>query len=230
MKRVLLSATAIVMIASAALSVNAQTFNIDHSVEFVDANGDVVDNGSVINRMDVEENDYGKLQISSGLYAKNTTEDVVGVAVQLTIETLPSGSFQHCFPGSCKVTQSPQTDYSYTQGPMSSRAGTTESLQSEWLVEEGKYGTCTVTYQFKIYEIDPISFEYNFYADGPSVTVNYIYADPAGINANVADQVLKDVGYYDLSGRRVSNPSSGVYVKKMVYADGSVVTKKMTLK
>lgn len=218
------------MFLCATLSVNAQTTDIDHTFEFVDANGDIVANGSIINRTEVEENAFGDKQISSGLYAKNTTDELKGVAVQLTIASLPSGSFQHCFPGSCQVTPSPKTGYSYIQGPLTSTAGATESLQSEWLIDEGNYGTCTVTYQFLIYEIDPITWEYTFVAYGPSVTSNYTYTDPAGINANVADKKLNSVTYYDLSGREVSNPAGGVYVKKMAYADGTVNTSKVLLK
>lgn len=204
--------------------------DVDHTFEFVDAQGNIVADDSVINRTEIETTAFGDLQISSGLYAKNTTEDVAGVAVQLTFASLPSGTFQHCFPGECVVTPSPKTNYSYTQGPLASTAGKTESLQSEWLVSEGTYGTCTVTYQLKVYEADPLTFEWNLYADGPSVTVNYIYSDPAGINTNVADKKLNSITYYDLFGRRVSEPVSGVYVKKMTYADGTVKTNKISLK
>lgn len=214
-----------------ALYSNAQTTEeIDHSIEFADANGNIVADGSSINCTEVEETAFGDLQISSGLYAKNTTEGEVRVAVQLTFASLPSGSFQHCFPGECVPTSSPKTDYSYTQGPGTLKAGEVQSLQSEWLVEEGSYGDCAVTYQFLIYEIDPITWEYTFVAYGPSVTSNYTYTDPAGINANVADKKISSVTYYDLSGREVSNPAGGVYVKKMAYADGTVNTSKVLLK
>jgi len=213
------------------LSASAQiSTETDHSMEFVDADGNIVADGSVIYRTSVEENDYGEPQISSGLYAKNTSDKVVRVAVQITMESLPSGKFQHCYPGSCKVTESPQTDYCYTQGPQSAKAGTQESLQSEWLVEEGKYGTCTVNYQFKIYEIDPTTWAETFHADGPSITVNYVYSDPAGIEANVAEKKACGVTYHDLSGRRAINPAHGVYVKKTTYADGTVETSKVIKK
>lgn len=218
------------MFLCATLSVNAQTTDIDHTFEFVDANGDIVANGSIINRTEVEENAFGDKQISSGLYAKNTTDELKGVAVQLTIASLPSGSFQHCFPGACQVTSSPKTGYSYIQGPLTSTAGATESLQSEWLIDEGNYGTCTVTYQFKFYNVNVSTFEYEYLADGPSVTVNYMYIDPAGIDTNVADKKLNSITYYDLSGRRISEPVSGVYVKRMSYADGTVKTDKVSLK
>lgn len=228
MKRKFLIVAALVC---TALSANAQfSTDIDHSMEFVDAEGNIVADGSVIDRNEVEETDFGDLQISSGLYAKNTTDEIVGVGVQLTFASFPSGSFQHCFPGSCVVSQPSSANTSYIQGPLASKAGTTESLQSEWLVEEGEYGTCTVTYQFKIYEADPITWEWNFSADGPSVTVNYIYTDPAGVDANIAEKALGSVSYHDLSGRTVSNPAGGVYVKRMTYADGTVKTSKVLLK
>jgi hypothetical protein len=44
-------------------------------------------------------------------------------------------------------------------------------------------------------------------------------------NSEVASEV-----YYDLAGRRVLNPTSGLYVKRTVYADGSVKTTKQVIK
>lgn len=216
--------------------------DIDHSMEFVDAQGNTVADGSVINRTEIETDAFGvTTQISSGLYAKNMTSGVVNIGFTVVIENLPSGKFSHCFPGNCKTTpEFPamatypilyQVDERKVGGSGTSiKAGEQTSLQSEWYIEEGKYGTCVVNYQFHIYEVDLTTYEYKFKADGSRVTVNYIYTDPAGINANVADKKLNSVAYYDLSGRRVSAPKNGVYVKKMTYADGTVLTNKVSLK
>jgi len=51
----------------------------------------------------------------------------------------------------------------------------------------------------------------------------------AGINA-VADGgngYMKNVTYTDLSGRKIATPTSGVYVKSVTYADGSVKVMKV---
>jgi len=227
MKKTLLS---LALVAIAPLSYAQISTPIDNSFEFVDAEGNIVEHGSVINKTEVEESDYGDLMISSGLYVKNTTEDDMGVGLQYTIETLPSGSFQHCFPGTYMVTSAPQTNYTQTKDPKEHAAGMCTSLQSEWIVEEGNYGTCVVTYQLKVYDMDPIDKTLSFYSDGPTVTVNYIYSDPAGIKENMADKQLRSLIYYDLSGREVKQPTKGVYVKKLVYADGTEQTYKVTLK
>lgn len=41
---------------------------------------------------------------------------------------------------------------------------------------------------------------------------------------------VKSVAYYDASGRRVSSPSGGLYIKSVTYADGTVKTYKVVLK
>lgn len=217
--------------------------DVDHSMEFVDAKGNIVADGSVINRTEVEEDEYGSKQINSGLFAKNVTSKVVNFGFTITIENLPSGTFGHCFPGSCvntpmfpsmatyPITNSVDDRAVGSEGTVF-KAGETMDLESEWIVDEGKYGTCTVNYQFHIYSaaIENGVVVYTPKGDGPSVTVNYIYADPAGISTNVAEQKLNSVTYYDLSGRKVSKTTNGVYVKKMVYADGTVKSSKVTLK
>ena len=58
-------------------------------------------------------------------------------------------------------------------------------------------------------------------ADGGSVGI--------GEAVRQADRV-KSVAYYDASGRRVSSPSGGLYIKSVTYADGTVKTYKVVLK
>lgn len=236
MKKTLLS---IVFIATASFAFA----DVDHTMEFVDKDGNIVADGSVINRTEVEEDDFGDMQIKSGLYAKNTSSKAVNIGFTITAENVPSGQFRHCFPGSCNNTpQHPELATYPIIGSVDTRAvgstgttikaGETQDLQSEWILESGKYGTCTVKYQFHIYTaaIQDGKIVYTSKGDGPSVTVNYIYQDPTGINTNVAEQKLNSVSYYDLSGRKVSHPESGVYVKKMTYADGTVKSQKVAVK
>lgn len=212
--------------------------DVNHTFEFVDAKGNIVADGSVVNRTELEENAFGTMQISSGLYVENKSDQHYACGFSLTIKEMPSGSFQHCFPNSCSVYDKSKVGILQDRGTLDlgPEVGA-QDLQSEWIVEDGVYGTCVVTYQLSVYKSEYVN-KYGGYwqatservGDGPSVTVNYIYADPAGISTNVAEQKLSTVTYYDLSGRKVSKSASGVYVKKMSYADGSVKSVKVALK
>lgn len=208
---------------------------IDHTFEFVNdsKNGNIIENGTIINISNVETSDDGisiRKFINSGLYVKNTTGEIAYGGLLITIENLPSGMLSHCWPSVC---QNYTQDYLAQNGNVINRdparvQPSTEgdqSLQSEWYISEGQYGTCTVSYQFKVYTIDK-DFNYTPKGDGPKVTVNYIYSNPNGINSNVASKQLKSIAYFDLSGREVKNPVQGVFVKKLVYADGTTRTVK----
>ena len=64
------------------------------------------------------------------------------------------------------------------------------------------------------------------YSDGKEVPVT-----PAtGIRDAVAPKGEAVTTYYDLSGRRVSKPTSGVYVKSERFADGTARQSKVILK
>lgn len=51
-------------------------------------------------------------------------------------------------------------------------------------------------------------------------------ADPSKIEAIDADKVA-GVEYYDLQGRKIANPSQGIYVKKYILNDGTARTRKL---
>lgn len=66
-----------------------------------------------------------------------------------------------------------------------------------------------------------------------SETAWFDYAALAGIeNATISDNGSKaaSVAYYDLSGRQVSQPQHGIYVKTTKYADGTVKSAKTLIK
>lgn len=208
------------LLTMALLSIATLSFSqVDHSLEFVDKDGNVVADGSVITRNEVEDPFGFGSQINSGLYAKNITDGVVNFGFVTTIVSMPSGSFSHCYPGSCKNTSAPVTnsvdERTVGTSGTSLKAGESASLQSEWYVEEGNYGTTTVTYQFKIYEVDASTFEFKYKGDGPKVTVNYVYADPAGIEGVKADEAAQSQEIFDLNGNKVKTPVDGkIYVSK----------------
>ncbi|MBD5328392.1 MAG: hypothetical protein HDS03_00645 [Bacteroides sp.] len=70
-------------------------------------------------------------------------------------------------------------------------------------------------------------------ADDKNIYSDMLYApgyEPSGIAASFADKNISNVRYYDLSGCAVECPSSGIFVKQVVYSDGSVTTSKIIRK
>ena len=59
---------------------------------------------------------------------------------------------------------------------------------------------------------------YTFKADGPSVTVNFNYSDPAGIDGVKVEGENEIVARYTLDGRRLLAPKKGINIVK--YANG----------
>lgn len=47
------------------------------------------------------------------------------------------------------------------------------------------------------------------------------------IDSTIADSIIVNETYYDLSGRKVTNPSNGIFVKKATLENGKVVTSKV---
>lgn len=241
MKRCLFLANVFFWMASASFA------EVDETFAFTDASGNTVAGGSIINVTEPTvktetDPDFGTTTTTtyyeSKLYVKNVSGEHAGAALNFTVQAKPAGSWQTCFLGTCQTFDDSKIGVVQTKAAADfDPALEPQSLQDEWFIEEGTYGTCTVVFQLVTYNVEyKTAYGFSWYSvttekgKGPSVTVNYIYADPAGINANVADKKLNSVTYYDLSGRKVNYPASGVYVKRMAYADGSVRTEKVSLR
>lgn len=226
MKRIF---SAMCLFASMATATYAQ---IDETFVFTKGDGgEIVADGSTITV--VEEPDANGY-IHSGLYVKNTKNDWEACSAEVTIEAMPSGQHQICFPANC-VTHKKVGTYETPEGDVDGNKSV--DFQAEWITTAGNYGTCTVKYMLKTFDVEIKEIlpgvtlpEYVFRANGPSVTVNYVYADLAGVNDNIAGKELKSVSYYDMSGREVAVPSDGVYIKKTVYADGTSQSGKVLVK
>lgn len=52
----------------------------------------------------------------------------------------------------------------------------------------------------------------------------------AGVNLLPVDAEILSVQYYDLNGRKISNPQNGIFIKKAVLANGKILTSKVALK
>lgn len=208
-----------------------------NSFVFQDSEGNTVADGAVLTRTEITADPYGKDYINSGLYVKNVSDTSAYLKIETVISQLPDGS-EHsiCYPGNC-ITQVKTGTYE-SENPVGEKKGADPAdIKAEW-IPNGKYGTCTVTYTIKEYEYEgkqpsgqgiPVD-TYSFIGNGPSVTVNYVNADPTGIDAAEAETAVTSTVYYDLQGRSTTIPGKGLYIKKVKMAGGSSKTMKIVVR
>lgn len=219
MKKSLLLFVAAMLVGGAA---NAQ---IDNTLQFVDASGNVVEDGATVNG-EVEYIDAGAYggyyQVNSGLYVKNNSSETVGVSVAGEITRMDNGRVDCCFPSNCRKLSS--------VGAFEADAGVLEAsaepylFNTEWFPESNtSYGQCTATFTLMLREVvDNGFFETagKVIAQGPSVTVNFVFdEESAGIAGIETVENNEPVGYYTLDGQKLSAPRKGA-VNIVKYANG----------
>ena len=185
-----------------AMSGWAQT---DNTFRFVDKNGNEVPDGTELTITETEDDGWGGVMMPTGLYIKSNQSGTLYGSMVYNVIEMSSGAFQVCFPANC--TQTEKT------GEFETPAGAveTDDIQAEWLPEV--YGTAKVTLQPKTYKHNNVTGNTTFVGYGPKITINFVYADPAGIiNAGVDSK--KEVGRYELDGRRLAQPQRGINIVK----------------
>lgn len=220
MKKSLLLFVAAMLVGGAA---NAQ---IDNTLQFVDASGNVVEDGATVNG-EVEYIDMGAYggyyQVNSGLYVKNNSSETVGVSVAGEITRLDNGRLDCCFPSDCMSLSS--------VGAFEAAAGVLEDsaepypFSTEWFpASNTSYGQCTATFRLILRESSvndwglPVAGD--VIAQGPSVTVNFVFdEESAGITGIETVENNEPVGYYTLDGQKLSAPRKGA-VNIVKYANG----------
>ena len=101
------------------------------------------------------------------------------------------------------------------------------------------YGTSTISFKLRVMTRSGKfpNYKYTFKAYGPEVTVNCIYADPAGIDA-VAGSEKTTVNVYDITGKTVmtgadkaalSSLGKGIYIYETV-KDGKPSARKKIMR
>ena len=157
-----------------ALVTNAQNLN---TIVFVDKNGNEIANGSTLSANTAVEDDFGDIQIHSGLFVKNLTTTEVGVRIHFSVQTIENGMFQICFPVTC-ITKTAAGNYETGSDLMA--GGEQRDLQTEWTPQS--YGQCTVTYQIELMkQLSGFPPQFESLEMGPEITVNYSYSDQSGI-------------------------------------------------
>ena len=202
---------------------NAATAQVDNTLQFVDASGNVVEDGATVNGVVkyVDSGDplFSYYQVSSGLYVKNNASTATGVNVEGFISQIDNGGFQNCFPGACdaQLTQSGRFEGKASEIPANGKV----PFSNEWFPANNEYGKCVVEFKLHVMDIETVETAYGpivsyvFRAYGPSVTVNFVYDETsAGINDVDATKENKIVARYSLNGQRLSAPQKGINIVK----------------
>lgn len=200
----------------------AASAQVDNTLQFVDASGNVVPDGSTVQGV-VEEID-GSYQVSTGLSVINNSGEMAAAHVEFEITRIDNGGLSCCFPGSC---QQMNAVGSYVTDPdvLTVDNGTLYSFDTEWFPDA--YGQCTATFRLVLHEVIMQNFggleipaAGDVIAQGPSVTVNFVYdEESAGITGVETVEDNEPVGYYTLDGQKLSAPRKGA-VNIVKYANG----------
>jgi len=213
MKKLFTLCTAMLLAAMA----TAQT---DETFQFVDADGNVVSDGSTIavNQL----NEEGQMVVP--LWVKNVSEEKAAVSLYETIDQLPNGTtWQTCAFGNCM-----QLDESGYSPKKVVPADYNESIQTEWIPETGSYATWEAKLQIHVLNII-IKSKFGTISEeagtevigyGPTVNVRFEYNENTTLYGDVNGDKTIDVA--DISFVISIMAESSNNLKGDVNGDGTV--------
>lgn len=197
---------------------------VDETFEFIDAQGNVVPDGTELTCHDMNELN----QISTGLSVKNTTNATAGVQVAFNILSMDEGSLSVCFPGNCMNFDS-IGKFNAAKGTLA--GSTTQDFQTEWVPTLGSYGKADVTFQLVHKGTKKSKWGGENATDetlgyGPTITVHFVYdatstPTPTGIKNIEAVDNQTVTARYNLAGQRVNSNYKGVTLVK--FANGKTI-------
>ena len=189
---------------------------LDESFIFVDKEGNEIADGSTVTFVGGKPNPFtGEVQVDVEVSVKNTLPSAEYCSLHIVTTSLPSGSITSCFPSLC--TNNIPADYESDSGSLFS--GETRGLITEWIVEDGNYGTATLTLQLR--HMEKFATTYIPVGEGPTINVNLIYSDPAAIDGIEGNDNTRIVARYNANGQIVKSPVKGVNILKL--SNGKVV-------
>ena len=189
---------------------------LDESFIFVDKEGNEIADGSTVTFVGGKPNPItGEVQVDVEVSVKNTLPSAEYCSLHIVTTSLPSGSIKSCFPSLC--TYNIPADFESDSGSLFS--GETRGLITEWIVEDGNYGTATLTLQLR--HMEKFNKTYIPVGEGPTINVNLIYADPAAIDGIEGNDNTRIVARYNANGQIVKSPVKGVNILKL--SNGKVV-------
>lgn len=201
---------------------------VDNTFSFIDAEGNVIEDGATIKRTEIVDDMFYGPVIHSGLSVKKNVEGSVYARVDYTITEMTEGTgYQICF-FNCIAPNLEAGSYISAISPM---MGDTQPFQDEWLLDayynpfednpaaNVKPGSSmTVTYTVK--KVSGPNDESAGIA-GPTITVKFVNEDVASINGAESDSCGDVAAYYTIDGRKLSSPQKGLNIVK--YANGKTV-------
>lgn len=155
----------------------ASAQEVDPTFQFVDAQGNVVPDGStiVVNTINAEG------QMIVPLFVKNASGAKAAVSMYETINAMPNGGWQTCAFGNCmQLTASGYSPKSIVE------ADYNQSIETEWIPTAGQYATWEATLQIHVFNIDTKTVfgttqeqaGSTIIGYGPKVTVRFEYKAP----------------------------------------------------
>lgn len=224
-----------------AMAANGLAQQTDGTFQFIDEQGNVVPDGSVITVSGI--NAEGQMVVP--LWVKNTSGQKAAVSMYENIDDkpvayaidegelelddngnpIPLPNWQTCAFGNCMNLK--QTGYSsknIVNGDYKA------SIQTEWQPEEGKFDSWTATLQIHVFNITTqtvfgqtkeIAGD-EIIGYGPKVTINFVYSAESA-NISHVQEGQREVARYSLTGRRLNAPSRGINIVRL--ANGKAVKK-----
>ena len=197
-----------------AIDVYAQS---DFPLQFADEDGNIIANGTTLYLTDYEMDDFGIVQISSGLYVKNITSENVQAGGNYTIKMISNGTLQTCFPNNCMQRNKVGTYFETGETSGNIAPYELKSMQTEWL-REGE-GQCTVTYQLLTFRMNQKNGKWMEDGIGPEVTLMFMH-NTTDVNGKKNISEKQTTTYYDVHGIKIDKPLHGMYIVKTVDLDG----------
>lgn len=221
MKKIIM-AMSLALLCAAPLFAQEEEEELDNTFRFVDKNGKEYPDGSVLNLTELELSVFESWQINSGLYVENTSNTAENILVTMDVNSLSeNSSIQFCVLMNCSNYQAVGT---YTKSGIE-KAGNKDDLMLEWMPaftedevtgeQTPLYGNASIT--MKIEHLDAAGKFVQ--GTGPTITLNFTYADPSGIENVDAKTAKTEVCRYNANGQLLTAPQKGLNIVK--YADGT---------
>ena len=207
------------------LFVSAQAQTSTNDVAFLDEQGRVIPNGTVVvlNKAVTTEFPFEGFEIAGKVFIQNKTDKPQNVSLSYTINEIDEGEVKVCAYENCTINPDPGT---YEVGTKLLSIG----LEKETVEIEHTYGkrkNCTITLKLKVKELGSDKEK-----EGPSITVKFD-TNAAGI-ASVASQKGVTYDVYNTQGvllhkqlTSLTNLPKGVYIVKQT---GVAYTKKYVIR
>ena len=196
------------------LLVSAQAQTSSNDVVFLDEQGRVIPNGTVVvlNKAVTTEFPFEGFEIAGKVFIQNKTDKPQNVSLSYTINEIDEGEVKVCAYEHCTINPDPGT---YEVGTKLLSIG----LEKETVEIEHTYGkreNCTITLKLKVKELGSDKEK-----EGPSITVKFD-TNAAGI-ASVASQKGVTYDVYNTQGvllhkqlTSLTNLPKGVYIVKQM--------------